>query len=141
MFDGPNRAVRVESSNPDAVVFINGRRVGPAPVDIALNRWTAHTLRIEAPGFEPWETQFEKHFNQTTQYNLFILFPPGFVVDLVTGAIFEIEPKITGPEVDFRPRYHATFDSSTRLTITTDLRRVKPGSKPIGTLRRKSSSH
>ena len=140
MLDGPNREVRIESAAANAVVFINGRRIGPAPVDLALNRWTASTLRIEAPGFEPWETKFEKHLNPTTGYNLYILFPPGFVVDLVTGAIFEIEPKPTGPEAATKPEHVATFAFSPRLVISTDLRRAKPGSKPIGTLRRKTSA-
>jgi hypothetical protein len=136
MMDGPTRTINVKSPNAKAVVFIDGKPLGAAPIQAHLSRWGTHKLRIEAPGFEPWETRFKRSFNSDSNGNLIVLFPPGYVIDLLTGAIFEIEPEKTGPEVTVRGGN--TFMGSGEITITTDLSKARPGAS-TGHMQRKSS--
>ncbi len=136
MTDGPTRAITVRSPNAKAVVFIDGKPYGAAPVSTTLSRWGTHKLRVEAPGFEPWETTFKRSFNSNSHGNLFVLFPPGYVIDLLTGAIFEIAPERTGPEMSLQTA--GAFPAG-ELIITTDLSKARPGT-PVGRMQRKNSS-
>lgn len=137
MMDGSTRAVTIKSPNARAIVFIDGKPSGAPPVRANLSRWGTHKLRIEAPGFEPWETIFKRRFNSDANGNLVILFPPGYVIDLLTGAIFEITPEKTGPGVTVQTA--GVFMGSGALSITTDLSKVRPG-PPVGQMQRKEAS-
>jgi hypothetical protein len=48
--------VRVESPWPKAVVSVDGRRVGAAPVDLSLPAG-GHTLLVEGPGAQPYRSE------------------------------------------------------------------------------------
>ncbi len=84
---GVTQAVRVKSKPAGAVVLLNGKRIGITPVTVVVARWGFYRVRIEMPGFEPYEVKLEKGFNGNATGNLFL--GGGFiVVDALTGAIF-----------------------------------------------------
>ena len=86
---GGSQDVLVKSRPAGAKVFVDGKLIGPAPVIARLSRWGFHRVRIEAPGFEPLEFPLVKKV--WSWEGLFSLcFPPGYVIDLATGAIFEL---------------------------------------------------
>ena len=88
MIDGVTQTVRVKSKPAGAVVLLNGKRIGTTPVTAVVSRWGFARVRIEMPGFEPYEVKLEKTFNLNASGNLY--FGGGFIViDALTGAIFE----------------------------------------------------
>lgn len=86
---GVTQDVRVKSRPKGARVFLNGKPIGVTPVTAVVSRWGWHRVRIEMPGFEPYEVRLEKHFNGNAAGNLFI--GGGWiVVDALTGAIYDL---------------------------------------------------
>ena len=89
MIDGPTQQVRVKSQPRGAQVLLNGKPVGVTPVTAVVSRWGWHRVRIETPGYEPYELRLEKHFNGNAAGNLFIG-GVWIVVDALTGAIYDL---------------------------------------------------
>jgi hypothetical protein len=87
--NGVSQDVKVKSRPASADVFLDGKRIGTAPLTARMSRMGFHRLRLEAPGFEPIEIPLAKRLWGWEGLNWF--FPPGFVIDLATGAIFELE--------------------------------------------------
>ncbi len=85
LFSGTTQQVRVKSKPAGAQVFLDGKLVGATAV---VSKWGFHCVRVEMPGFEPYEVKLEKHYNPNATANVFIggVF---IVVDALTGAIFE----------------------------------------------------
>jgi hypothetical protein len=87
LIDGTTQQVRVKSQPRGARVFLNGKLAGTTPLTAAVSRWGWHRVRIEMPGFAPYEVKLHKHYNSTATGNLFIG-GAWIVVDALTGAIF-----------------------------------------------------
>ena len=94
---GGKQTVVVQSKPERAQVFVNGKTYGPAPATIVLSRWGAHRVRVEAPGFAPYEVRLTKRFNDTASNNVLIGFAP-IAIDVVSGAVFDLDvPKDAQP--------------------------------------------
>ncbi len=50
---GTSQKVPVTCAPPGALVYVDGARVGEAPVALSLKKKTDHTIRIEKPGYQP----------------------------------------------------------------------------------------
>lgn len=134
LLDGSSKEVRVKSRPAAAKVFVDGHLVGTTPLMTEVSRWGFHKLRIEAPGFEPLEVPLVKHFNLDAGANWF--FPPGIVLDLATGAIFELEVSSkVKPRLSQIKEPALAFSGST-LTIVADLRPQQHG-RLLGNLQMK----
>ena len=46
--------VLVESTPPGAIIRIDGRNLGPAPLTVRQLRPGTHTLELRMPGYKPW---------------------------------------------------------------------------------------
>ncbi|HRU06831.1 MAG TPA: PEGA domain-containing protein, partial [Candidatus Brocadiia bacterium] len=46
--------LRVDSSPPGGEVYVDGRYVGLAPVDVESLAWGPHQVSVERPGCAPW---------------------------------------------------------------------------------------
>lgn len=80
---GPDH-IPVQSNPPGAKVLVDNIQVGVTPMVVSLDRKNSHgTIRVEAPGFEPYVTQRNKSFQAVAILNCLGLVP--WVVDLVTG--------------------------------------------------------
>src|SRR5580698_7360555 len=90
LVDGPTEHVQVNSRPAGARVFLNDRLLGPAPTSVVVSRWGLHRLRIEMPGYQPFEIPLEKKFNSAASGNLFIG-GVWIVVDALTGSIFALD--------------------------------------------------
>ena len=90
MLNGPTQNVRVKSQPRGARVFVDGKDVGSTPLTVKLSRWGFHRVRVELDGYEPYEVPLRKTVNGNAAENLFFGFVP-IVIDLLTGAVFELE--------------------------------------------------
>lgn len=93
--------VQVNSTPPKAVVKVNGVARGETPVRLYLKRDSAQTIRIELDGHAPYETTLAQGMNVWLLGN--IAFGPvglvGLVVDMVSGAMYELNPRVISAEL------------------------------------------
>lgn len=98
--------VRVISHPAGANVTVNGTSKGTTPVTLMLSRWGSHTVRIEMPGYKPYERKIQKSTNGWIWGNILVGGLIGLAVDTATGAIFELDEAVyaklkrTGPAMD-----------------------------------------
>jgi hypothetical protein len=84
LFAGGAAPVPVQTNPPGAVVYLNGQAVGQTPTMVVLDRTQPANLQIYLPGFRPVQMWRAKGYTGWFWVNL--LFWPGFLVDLATGA-------------------------------------------------------
>jgi hypothetical protein len=140
LIDGPTQQVRVRSKPAGATVFVDGKQVGLTPATAVVSRWGWHRVRIEMPGYEPYEVKLEKRSNSNATGNLYIG-GVWIVVDALTGAIYDLRiPPEAEKETARFPRdsrqYYPEFFGPTTLHIATELKRT-PAARKIGQMQRR----
>ena len=75
LYGGVRQPIVVNSSPAGAVVSLNGRPVGAAPVEVTVDRGSSPVLRVESPGFEPTVLRPRRRVNRW------------IAVDLAVGAL------------------------------------------------------
>ncbi len=91
MFMGKNQFIKIESDPPGATVKV-GDDTAITPAIVLLRRKDDYVAVIEKQGYEPIYSKIESRFNYGMFLNLLILFPPGMIVDAVTGASWSLSP-------------------------------------------------
>lgn len=141
MTGGTTQEVRVKSRPKGANVILDGKPIGVTPVTAVVSRWGWHRVRIEMPGYEPYEVRLEKHLNPDTGLNLFV--GGGWIViDALTGAIFELgvspEAQRAMPELKHEPGDpgYGNIFGPRPIFITTELK-PSPSSRKIGQMTRR----
>ncbi|MEL7367916.1 MAG: hypothetical protein AAFN74_03315, partial [Myxococcota bacterium] len=89
IFSGSSQDVQVNVRPLDADVFVDGQQVLPGVVE--LKRSGHHSIEVTKDGYVPQTMKLERGVNGVTWVNL--LFWPGFIVDLITGAFHDINPE------------------------------------------------
>ncbi len=138
VMNGPRQEIRVRSKPDAAQVFLNGRRIGTTPATAFVSRWGNHRVRIEMPGYQPYEVVLEKKFNDNAAGNL-LIGGVWIVVDALTGAIFRLDVPASARE----PGWQAMMDRDLQpidfdppLYVVTKLK-PDPGARRIGQMKRK----
>ncbi|MEM9754164.1 MAG: PEGA domain-containing protein [Planctomycetota bacterium] len=98
---GNERPVRVETLPEGADVFVNDDFRGKTPLTVSIPRKDTHRLRIEASGYEPFNTEIKPGFNGWVLGNILLGGLIGLVVDIVSGATSTPSPG--GVFVDMLP--------------------------------------
>lgn len=88
--DGSTQRVHVESTPPGARVVVNGQVRGTTPTVVALKRWNTSSLRLELDGYEPYEVQLVKRWNDTATGNA-VLLGYSLPIDAISGALWELQ--------------------------------------------------
>jgi hypothetical protein len=133
--DGPTEKVHVKSQPAGAQVLLNGHAIGQTPLTTRVSRWGVHRVRIEMPGYKPFEVPLQKTVNGYVSGNLFIG-GVWIVVDALTGAVFQLDvPPDRKAELLKDQGYGAIF-SPTTLTISVALK-PDPTARKIGQMQRK----
>jgi len=101
----------IMSESPRAVVTVDGNAVGRGPV--ALRRGEDHTVTAEEPGARPVTAEVKRHLSigyaAVDAVIAVFTFPIGLIapiVDLVDGAMWNLEPKhvrLPAPPPEERP--------------------------------------
>src|SRR3569623_2150061 len=111
--DGPIEKVQVKSQPAGARVLLNGHPIGQTPLTARVSRWGMHRVRIELPGYKPFEVPLQKTVSGYAQGNLFIG-GVWIVVDVVTGAVFQLDvPSDRKAELLKDQEYGAIFSPTT----------------------------
>lgn len=89
---GPNQNVVISSTPQNAHVIIDGMPYGCTPTVTKLERKRNHHVRIDLPGYEPYETVLTYSVSKWFFGNILIGGVPGMIVDAVTGAMYKLTP-------------------------------------------------
>ncbi len=132
--DGPTEKIFVKSQPVGARVFLNGHAIGQTPLTTRVSRWGTHRVRIEMPGYKPFEVPLQKTVNDWASGNLFIG-GVWIVVDVLTGAVFQLDVPPDRKAELLKDREYGAIFSPTTLTISVALK-PEPGARRIGQLQR-----
>ena len=83
---GEDQAVRFASNPRGATVYVDDNPVGQTPISVRLTRKDEHRVRIEHPGYKPYEKTIGSGFNEWILGNVIIGGLVGLGVDLLSGA-------------------------------------------------------
>ena len=89
---GGNQKVKIVSEPPGAEVTVDGQFVGSAPVEVLLERKSAHIVDLAATGYEPARLAVNSKFNPWVIGNVVFGGLVGVVVDVATGATYHLSP-------------------------------------------------
>jgi len=88
------QTVAINSQPPGAAVTVNGTAQGKTPVQAQLDWRQAYTVELQKGGYDPYRQVLAKQVDPLFFLN--ILFIPGFVVDLATGAYQKFPDDVQG---------------------------------------------
>jgi hypothetical protein len=83
---GEDQAVRFASMPRGATVYVDDNPIGQTPLSARLTRKDDHHIRIEHPGYKPYQRTIESGFNEWMIGNVVIGGLIGFGVDLLSGT-------------------------------------------------------
>jgi uncharacterized protein YceK len=89
---GGNQPVGISSNPSGAQVFVDNQVVGVTPVTATLARKDHHTVRVEMPGYAPYEMKLTRGMSGWVWGNLVIGGIPGLAIDAITGALYKLTP-------------------------------------------------
>jgi len=89
---GTSQEVGVSSSPSGASVLVDGRTFGTTPVVVTLKRNQNHFVRLELPGYMPFEIVLTRSLSGWVWGNLAFGGVIGLVVDVVSGGIYKLTP-------------------------------------------------
>ena len=90
MFTGTTQSVSLVNLPPHSQVFVDGSPVGDV-AEVTLPKDNAHTVQIQAPGYQPQTVALNKEIQGVYWVNLFNGI--GFVIDLGTGGAYRLTPE------------------------------------------------
>ena len=105
----PVKHVNLRSDPSGAKVTINGCDRGTTPADFWLPRWGNYQVRIELPGYQPYNAKIHKELNNWVFGNILIGGAIGVIVDTATGAIFDLDSELYAPLQKSRIRPDSDF--------------------------------
>lgn len=87
LFSGTDEDITFNSSPSGANVVVNGIVVGTTPTTVEIDRpgLEDQDVTIELEGYDTRRFELDTEFNTVSILNVF--FWPGFIIDIVTGAI------------------------------------------------------
>jgi hypothetical protein len=79
-----------------ASVYVDGKYIGNTPMNTRLSRSKDHVLRIELPGYKPYETTLTRRLDGWVFGNLLLV---TIAVDAVNGSMYRLSPRNVYPEL------------------------------------------
>jgi uncharacterized protein YceK len=89
---GSNQPVGISSNPTGAQVFVDNAVVGVTPVTATLSRKDHHTVRVEMPGYAPYEMKLTRGVSGWVWGNLIFGGIPGLAIDAITGGLYKLTP-------------------------------------------------
>jgi hypothetical protein len=89
---GTKQQVSLQSTPDGATVSVDGQQLGSTPITTELRRKDEHTVRIELPGYQPYELTLTKHTNGWVFGNIVFGGLIGVIIDASNGAMYKLEP-------------------------------------------------
>ncbi|MCE1188522.1 MAG: PEGA domain-containing protein [Ignavibacteria bacterium] len=85
--------ISVQTSPQTARITIDSKKFGNTPQVINLDRKEDHTLKLEADGYEVYETQITRKVSSWVWLNALNGFLPGLLIDYITGSMYNLVPE------------------------------------------------
>ena len=89
---GGNQPVGISSNPTGAQVFVDNAVVGVTPVTATLSRKDHHTVRVEMPGYAPYEMKLTRGMSGWVWGNLVFGGIPGLAIDAISGGLYKLTP-------------------------------------------------
>jgi hypothetical protein len=91
---GLTQKIPIASEPSGALVIVDGKNVGETPIRVDLARCDTHSIRIEKPGYIPYETTTATTQNDWTLVYVVpaLVMAPAVLLMLVDPGVFEIIP-------------------------------------------------
>lgn len=84
IFGYDNRTIAVNSIPEGASVYVNNILIGTTPTSVTLDDiHSTNLIVLQTPGYQPASMTINSTFQSVGWWN--VLFPPGFLVDAITG--------------------------------------------------------
>ncbi len=99
---GSKQDISVSSTPAGAAVSVDGQAMGTTPAVLNLSRRNAHTLRLDLPGYAPYEMQLERKLSGWVWGNIVFGGIIGVVVDASTGAMYRLSPEAVDASLQTR---------------------------------------
>ena len=93
IMQGSKQQVGISSSPSGATIFVDDQRVGTTPATVPLARKSAHTVRLELAGYQPYEIALSRRTSGWVWGNLVFGGLPGLAVDAITGGLYRLTPE------------------------------------------------
>jgi len=92
IFSGSTQYVRFTSNPPAATIFIDEVVAGQTPAVLKLTRKNRHNVKMKLDGYQTYQTDLTQKFNAWTIGNVVLGGVIGLVVDVSTGAMYNLSP-------------------------------------------------
>lgn len=130
IINGTCQKVGISSNPSDAWIWVDRNYVGNTPLVIELSRKDNHVVRIELPGYMPYEVQFTKEVSGWVFGNIVFGGFIGLAVDAVSGGIYRLTPEQVNAEL----RSHYGIDSNNNESFISVVLEPQTGWEKIGNL-------
>ena len=84
--------ISINSNPTSARLSIDGKKFGTTPQVVNIDRGMNHVLKLEVPGYEPYEIQITTQMSSWVWLNVFNGFIPGFTIDYLNGSMYNLFP-------------------------------------------------
>ena len=89
---GSKQTIGISSNPTKATVSIDGQSFGETPVSARLTRLDNHLVKIELPGYLPYETTLTRKVDGWIAGNIVFGGLIGLAVDAITGGMYKLTP-------------------------------------------------
>ncbi|MCG5531603.1 PEGA domain-containing protein [Halorhodospira halochloris] len=96
---GTTQDVGISSSPSNATVWANGQQLGKTPLTTKLARKENHIIKIELPGYLPYETTFTRSVSGWVWGNIVFGGLIGLAVDAISGGLYKLTPEQINAEL------------------------------------------
>lgn len=131
---GTTQKIGISSNPTNAYVFVDNYPMGTTPVMVDLKRNQNHFVRIELPGFVPYEIVLTRQISGWVFGNIIFGGFIGLAVDAVSGGIYRLTPEQVSAQM-FRDGICRTSHSSDASYIGVVMK-ADPSWEKVGTLAR-----
>ena len=92
MFVGGTQDIEIYSRPLSAVVTVDGAYHGKTPIVARLKRGKPHTIKLELPGYQPYEMAFTKSSTGWMFGSFCLGGCLGLLIDISTGSVYKLTP-------------------------------------------------
>ena len=93
IMNGSRQPVGISSTPTKANITIDGHHFGETPLTAILTRKDHHLIRIELPGYFPYETTLVRKTSGWIAGNILFGGIIGLAVDAITGGMYKLTPE------------------------------------------------
>ena len=130
LMHGDQQLVGFSTTPSGGIVYVDDVDQGRAPFMMHLARNKEYNVRIELPGYLPYETKIIRKVDALIIGNLLLGGPIGLAVDIATGSMYKLTPEQVSAELKKSPSGRTDGGLYFNIVMKAD-----PSWEKIGTLK------